>query len=331
MPANLTPQYHRAEEQYRRATTPQEELQALEIMFREMPKHKGTDRLQADIKQKIAKAKKEAESAKKSGPKAQSVKIPRQGAGNALLIGPPNSGKSQLIASLTKAKPEIADYPFTTRTPTPGMMDWEDVKVQLIDTPPITADYMEPYMQGLIRGADVVVLVIDMSVDEGIEQCQELLDRLNETKTRLGKTTYLDDEDIGLSYTQTLLVMNKMDAAEAEERLTLFREMVETDFEEFKVSATNPQTLEPLRTAIYQALHVIRVYTKNPRQKEPDYDKPFTLPEGSNVLELAGCVHKDFVEKFKFGKLWGVGVHDGEMVKGDHVLHDRDVVELHVG
>ncbi len=153
MATNLTPQYHKAEEAYRRATTSDEELKWLEVMLREMPKHKASEKLQSDIKQKISRAKKEVEVAKKAPTKQAGVKIPRQGAGTVLLVGGPNAGKSQLLAALTRATPEIAPYPFTTRTPLPGMMVWEDVQVQLIDTPPITPDIFEPYMQGLIRGA----------------------------------------------------------------------------------------------------------------------------------------------------------------------------------
>jgi len=329
MPANLTAQYHKAEEAYRRAGTPQEELEALQAMLREMPKHKGTDHLQAELKRKISKAKEEAAAAKKSSKKGHGVRIPRQGAGTVVLIGGPNSGKSQLLATLTRAEPEVADYPFTTREPQPGMMPWEDVYVQLVDTPPITADYMEPYMQGLIRGADMAVLLADLGGDDGPEQLAEVLDRLSATKTRLGRANELDDDDLGVSYTRTFLALNKMDVPGAEERLELLRELVELDFEAFKICAKDQATLEPLTDAIYRALDVVRVYTKLPAAKDPDYDKPFTLRRGQCVLDLAELVHRDMVDHFKFAKVWGSDVHPGTQVKGDHVLADKDVVELH--
>jgi ribosome-interacting GTPase 1 len=331
MPANLTQQYKKAEEEYRRASTLEEELQCLQVMLQEMPKHKGTDHLQADIKAKIAKVKKDLQSEKSSGKKGgRSVKVPRQGAGTAVIIGGPNAGKSQLLRSLTRATPEVAPYPFTTKLPFPGMMPWEDVFVQLIDTPPITADYMESYMQGLIRGAELVLLMVDLGSDDGVEQCQDILQRLGETKTRLGAKSMLDENDVGLSYTQTFLLPNKIDLPEAAERLELLHELVPVEFREHVISADKATGLETLRNEIYRAMDVVRVYSKLPTAKQADYERPFTLRQGSTLLEMAGHVHKDYAEKFKFARVWGSGVHDGTSVKGDYVLRDLDVVELHI-
>lgn len=330
MAANLTPQYLKAEEEYRRAQTVEEEVACLEVMLREMPKHKASEKLQADLKQKLSKAKKELESERKSGKKGHGIRIPRQGAGTAILLGGPNAGKSQLVARLTRATPEVAPYPFTTRTPLPAMMPWEDVMVQLLDTPPITKDYMESYMQGLIRGADLAVLMVDLGSDDGIEQLQEVLDRLQDTKTRLARTTHLDPEDVGLSYTQTLLVPNKIDAPGAAERLELLHELCPLDFAEYVISAEHGKGLEELRTAIFKALDVVRVYTKMPTHKTADFEKPFTVRRGSTVLDVAEQVHKDFVENFKFARVWGTNIHDGTQVKADYQPHDKDIVELHV-
>jgi ribosome-interacting GTPase 1 len=329
MAANLTPQYLKAEEEYRRAQTTADEVRWLEVMLREMPKHKASEKLQSELKTKISRAKKELEAERKSPKAAHGVRIPRQGAGTAILLGGPNSGKSQLLASLTRAQPEVAPYPFTTRQPLPGMMPWEDVMVQLIDTPPITKDFMEPYLQGMIRSADVAVLLVDLGSDDGIEQLQELLDRLNETKTRLAKTSHLDENDIGLSYTQTLLAPNKIDLADAAERLALLHELCPLEFAEWPISAQHGQGLEALRGAIYSALGVIRVYTKLPTHKTADFDRPFTVRQGGTVHDVAELVHKDVAAQLKHARVWGQGVHDGTVVKGDHVLHDRDIVELH--
>src|SRR5438552_1172026 len=238
MPANLTPQYKKAEEAYRRAQTPEEELRCLELMLREIPKHKGTDKLQAELKAKISKAKQETEHAKKTGKKGHhGPHIQHQGAGRAIILGGPNAGKSQLLAKLTRATPEVAPYPFTTRDPQPGMMPWEDVNVQLIDTPPITADFLDPNVLGLTRGSDVALLLFDAGADDGLDALQAVLDRLNATKTRLAKESYLDEEDVGLSFTQTFLVHNKIDVSRADERIALLKEFCPLNFREFRISA----------------------------------------------------------------------------------------------
>ncbi len=330
MATNATPQYHKAEEEYRRAATVDDELKWLQVMLRELPKHKSSEKLQSELKQKISKAKKEVETERKQGKKGPGVRIMRQGAGTAVVLGGPNAGKSQLVCSLTRATPEVAVYPFTTRAPTPGMMPWHDCLVQLVDTPPITRDFFEPYMHGLIRGADVALLLLDLGCDDGVEQCQELLEKLDGTKTRLARTSYLDQSDLGRSYTQTLLVPNKIDDPGAEERFALFEELCPVDFPVYKISATTGAGLEELRDAVFRSLDVVRVYTKLPTAKEPDRERPFTIRRGGTVLDVAEQVHKDFVENFKFAKVWGSAVHDATVVKADYEPQDQDVVELHV-
>jgi ribosome-interacting GTPase 1 len=331
MPANLTQQYLKAEEAYRRASSPEEELECLQLMLRELPKHKGTDKLNAELKQKISKVKKDLETGKGKAKKASGFKLPRQGAGRGVIIGGPNAGKSQLLRSLTRATPEVAPYPFTTREPIPGMMPWEDVFVQLVDTPPITADVFDPVTQGLIRGADLVLLLVDLGSDDGIDSLQAVLDQMNSTKTRLAKESYLDENDVGLSYTRTLLVLNKTDDPAAAERLQMLHEFCPLDFLEFSISAQHGTGLEDLRSAIYGALDMVRVYTKLPTHKEPDYSRPFTVRRGGTLLDVAMLIHKDFAESLKHARVWGSHVHDGTTVKGDYVLYDKDVVELHVG
>lgn len=330
MPANLTQQYKKVEEEYRRATSIEEELHCLQRMLQEIPKHKGTDHLQAELKAKISNAKKEMATEKSSGKKTRGLRIPRQGAGTAIILGGPNAGKSQLVARLTNATPEVAPYPFTTHTPTPAMMPWEDVYVQLIDTPPVTADFMDPNLHGLIRPADLALLMVDLGSDSGVEQCQDVLDHLSSTKTRLAAGSYLDEEDVGLSYTKAFIVPNKIDLPDAKEQLELFHELVPLDFPEYVISAEHGIGLEDLRDAIYKAMDVVRVYSKLPTAKEPDHDRPFTLRRGSTLHEMAGLVHKDFLERLKFARVWGTAVHEGTQVKGDYILHDKDVVELHM-
>jgi hypothetical protein len=299
-------------------------------MLREMPKHKGTDKLQAELKAKISKLKKEALHDKQKGKRSSGTRIPRQGAGRGVIIGGPNAGKSQLLRSLTRATPEVAAYPFTTREPIPGMMPWEDVMVQLLDTPPITADIFDPVTQGLIRGADLALLLVDLGSDDGLDGVQAVLDRLHGTKTRLAKESSLDENDLGVSYTRTLLVPNKIDAPDAPGRLQLLHEFCPLDFPEYTISAQHGTGLEALREAVYRALDVVRVYTKLPHKKEPDFERPFTIRRGGTLLDIAEMIHKDVAQNLKTARVWGRHVHDGTAVKGDYVLHDRDVVELHV-
>ncbi len=328
MPANLTPQYHKAEQAYRNASTPQEEIECLEIMLREMPKHKGTDKLQADLKQKIARLKKDAVTAKPGGKRA-GFRLPKQGAGRVVLIGAPNSGKSQFLASLTRAQPAIGDYPFTTREPLPGMMPWEDVAIQIVDTPPITADIFDPEVQSLIRSADVVALLVDLGSDDGGQQAAEVLAKVQQTKTQLARTTHLNPEDVGISYTACVLVFNKIDLPEAKDRLEFFREFINVDWEQFHVSAKDKSGLDAFRQRVFEMLDVIRVYTKLPTKKEADFEKPYTLPRGAALLDLARLIHNDLAESLKSARVWGTAVHDGTPVKGDYILHDKDIVEIH--
>lgn len=333
MPANLTPQYHKAEAAFRQATTPHEELECLQVMLREIPKHKGTDKLQADLKAKIAKLKTEAlklASGQTAGKGAN--KIPRQGAGRIVMIGAPNVGKSQLLASLTRAQPEIAPYPFTTKTPMPGMMMFEDCPFQLIDMPPITSDFMDPSNIGLVRGADVVFLVIDLGSDSLLDDTQAVLARFQDSKTRLATESYLDEEDLGVSYTATLFVLNKCDSLGAEERLAMLEEFLLSKFtmERHRVSATEGEGLDRLRSRVFELLQVVRVYTKHPKQKEPDMTKPFAIRRGQTLVDVAEHVHRDLAAKIKGARVWGKAVHDGTQVKPDYQPQDKDIVELHV-
>jgi ribosome-interacting GTPase 1 len=331
MPANLTQQYLKAEAEYRRAATPEEELDCLQVMLRELPKHKGTDKLQAELKHKISKAKKEVELHRQSGgKKGGGFRLPRQGAGRAVLIGGPNVGKSQLMCSLTRATPEVAVYPFTTHEPVPGMMPWEDVMLQMVDTPPITADVFAPATQGLIRSADIVLLLIDLGSDEGIEQLQEVLDHIGQTKTRLATTSHFDQNEVGVIHTKTIAVPNKIDLPGAADRLELLHEFCPLEFEQFVISAETGQGLDELREAVYNSLDVVRVYTKMPNKKEADYDRPYTIGRGGTLMEVAQLIHKDFAENLKFARVWGNNIHDGTQVRGDYILHDKDVVELHI-
>lgn len=330
MPANLPPQYSKAEEELRRALTPADRLEKLREMFRLLPKHKGTEKLQSDLKQKISRAKDEIEGAKAGGKKGGvGHRVPREGAGQIVMVGAPNVGKSAMLAALTNAKPEVAPYPFTTRAPYPGIMAYEDVRIQLVDLPPITADFLEPWVPSLIRSADAALLVADLGSDDVADATEVALARLAEVHTELVGTLPFDVEEESIQHVKTLMVANKADADGAQDRLDVLREWFGPKFPIVPISIERGEGLDDLRLASYDLLGVIRVYTKLPG-KPVDRTKPFTIPIGGTVLDLAREIHRDFEQSLKFARVWGTGVFEGQTVKRDHELHEADVVELHV-
>ncbi len=328
MPANLTPQYQKAEEEYRRAETAQDRVECLERMLQLIPKHKGTEKLQAELKTRLKQSHTELKIEKKSGNKGLSCKVPRQGAGQVILIGSPNSGKSRLVAELTNAEPQIAAYPFTTREPLPAMMPWKDVTVQLIDTPPITGNHIEPYLTSMVRSADVALLCLDGSSDDGPDEANEVISQLDSRKTLLSTETGFVDGDFSVIRIKTLLVVTRADDVNSCERLEYFRELVPVTLETCAVEFDRQESRETLRDAIYRSLKVVRVYTKRPG-KPPNFSSPFTIPIDGTVEDLAMQVHRVVAENLKFAKIWGSNVHDGQSVGRDHRLYDRDLVELH--
>jgi uncharacterized protein len=329
MAVNLTPQYLEAEAECKRAQTAEERLECLKKMWALVPKHKASEKLQAELKTKMSETREEVEREKKHPKKVGvSYKIPRQGAGQVILLGGPNAGKSRLLTRLTRATPEVAPYPFTTREPHAGMMEWEDARVQLIDTPPITADYLEPYVSSMVRAVDASVLMLDLGDDDGPFAAETVIERLAAVKTVLVGQAPAEIADPAIHYSKTLLVANKSDLPGAADRLEIVREMFGQRFPIHVLAAESGKGLEEVRTAIYRVLNVIRVYSKRPG-KPADKESPFTCPAGSTVAQMAELVHRDFAEKLKSARVWGTGVFDGQTVTRDHVLHDKDVVELH--
>ncbi len=327
MPANLPPTYHEAEQRYREATTVEDKLAALEEMLRIMPKHKGTDKLQADLKSRMAKLKREPKG--KSGASTFSRHIPREGAGQIALVGPPNSGKSALVHRLTHATPEVADYPFTTREPTPGMMRYEDIAFQLVDLPPLSEEYVEPWVYDLIRGADMLWLVLDIDNPlDGLELVERLLGDKAIALLPVGTGGPEGERRPGWTYRRTLMVLTGLDRPGEDENLEILDGLLETPWPRVAVSSVDGQGLEELGRRTFEALEILRVYTKQPG-KPADRDQPFTLPRQATVGDLARAIHKDLAEHLKFARIWGAEVHDGQTVHADHLLAEGDVVEIH--
>ena len=329
MAANLTPQYLEAEAEYKKAQSAEERLTCLRKMYSLLPKHKASEKLQADLKTKISDTREEVERERKSPKKAGvSHKIPRQGAGQVVVLGAPNAGKRRLVTRLTRATSEVAQYPFTTREPHAGMMDWEDTHVQLVDMPPITPDYLESYVSSLVRAADAALLLVDLADDDGPFAAEAVIEKLAGVKTVLIGTPPAEPADPSVHYARTILGANKLDADEAQDRLEIVKEMFGNRFPIHAFSAEHGQGMEELRGSLYKWLNVIRVYAKAPG-KPADMKAPFTLPVGSSVLQFAERVHKDFAEQLKSARIWGTGVFEGQSVGREHVLFDKDIVELH--
>ena len=325
MPANVTPQYERAERRFREAATDEEKLDALRGMLSSIPKHKGTEKMQADIKRRISQLRRAAAKATpKRGP--DPFHVPRSGAGQVVLLGLPNVGKSTLVAATTNAHTKVADYPFATAVPVPGMWACQDVQIQLVDTPPVTAEHVPAGLMGTIRLADVVCVVVD-AAGELLEQAETALDVLAAKGVTLRSVGRSELDASDPHQRCGLLVAGKVDLAPVG-NVTALRELYAGRLEVRPVSAATGEGLDALAARLWELLALIRVYTKEPG-KEPDRDRPFTLPVGSTVEDLAGAIHRELVDKMRFARIWGEGRFDGQQVRRDEPLHDRDVIEIH--
>jgi hypothetical protein len=327
MPANLTPQYLDAEKRFRAAKTPQDKIAALEEMLSVIPKHKGTEHLQGDLKRRLAKLRVEAEQARRRRG-GFSIAVDREGAGQVVLAGPPNAGKSALVASLTNAQTEVGDYPFTTRRPIAGMMPFVNIQIQLVDLPAISDEYMEPWVPGLVRPADLVLLVADLASPSLLEDLGRVVAILGRSKVVLVPPGS-PPPPVGWAHRGTLLLGNKVDAPDAEAALEVLRAEYASRFPVHAVSAKTGQGLEQLRRMIYDGLGIVRVYSKPPG-KEPSMQSPVILPKGSTIVEMAGAIHKDFARQLKFARVWGSTKFSGQRVQRDYVVQEGDIIELHI-
>lgn len=326
MPANLPPQYFEAGKSFRLAKRPEEKIAALEEMLAIMPKHKGTDHLRAELRGRIARLTQLA--TKKSGVHRASMAIEKEGAAQIAVIGLPNVGKSQLVASITNASPTVAEYPFTTHNATPGMMEFENIQIQLIDTPPMAPPPIEWWLRHMLIRADALLVVVDLS-DTPLTQMEDITAKLEKIRIVIGERKAEEEPDTILYQKKALIIGSKLGLDNTSENYTALKNKYEEQIPVMAISAKEGIGLEELKREIYRMLDIIRVYTKTPRQK-PDFNDPIILNRGSTLEDAAADVHKDFAHKLKYARIWGSGKHDGLMAKRDHILQDGDVIELHL-
>jgi ribosome-interacting GTPase 1 len=327
MPANLTPQYYEAEKKYREAKTPQEKLAYLQEMLAIMPKHKGTEKIQGDLKSKISKIKEALEHGRKSGggPSAAWYQVDKQGAGQVAMLGLPNAGKSALLNALTNANVPVAEYPYTTTSPQVGMMPYEDILIQIIDTPPLSDD-TQPWMYSIFRSADLALIVLDATEDleTQYELIQEMLAGRNIACDLGGNAAAA-----GGNVVKAVLCVNKTDAKEVEGNLKDLNRSKKYAVPFIPVSAQNHDSLTPLKQEIFKRLGIIRVYTKKAGQA-PARKDPVVLKSGTTVIDAAEHIHKDFKQNLQYTRLWNDAGYTGQRVEKNYVLHDGDIIEFHV-
>jgi len=328
MPANLTPQYLEAEAKFKQAKTTPEKIKALEIMMAVIPKHKGTEKIRGQLKSRMAKLKEELQRRPTLGRAEQAFNIKGEGAAQVVLLGPPNSGKSTLFSQVTQALSEVADYPFTTQKPIPGMMKFENLQIQLVDTPPIQLDHVEPGFSNLIRNADALLLLVDLTEDP-VFQMEIVLEELNQMKIKIVGKEPIPALEEGWASQKGLLLGNKCDVKNAMVGYRTLETRFGDAFPILPISAKEGMNFDELKKEVYQLLNIIRVYTKIPG-KEPDLTEPVILKKGSNVEDVALSIHKDFVAKLRYAKIWGSGKFDGQMVKKDYRVNEGDIIELHI-
>ena len=342
MPANLSPDYKAAEAAFRQASEPKERLERLREMLRTIPKHKGTEHLQADIKTRIKQLTEELATGRKGGARSGPSHVVRsEGAAQIALLGPPNTGKSTLHDRLTRSRAEAGPYPFTTQFPQPGMIPYEDVNLQLVDLPPITEQYQVAWIVNALQPADAALVVVDVGTPDCLDQLTGMLAALANRRITLvpdwGRTHGEEEEEtdeiedpFAIRLPAALVAARADEVPNAEEELEILQELLEIRFPSMAVSARTGTGLEALAKWLFEALEVVRVYTKAPG-RPPDYNQPFTVRRGDTVQDVARMVHQEIADSLKFGRLWRNESTNGRQVGRDYRVADRDVLELVTG
>ena len=327
MPANLPPEYYAAESAFRAATTPQDRLEALELMLAVMPHHKGTDHLRAELRTRMAKVGQEL-SRQHAGSHTDLYAVHREGVGQVALVGVPNSGKSSLLQALTGASARVGEYAFTTQLPQPAMMPFEDIQVQLVDLPPMSPGATPAWLRGLVPGADLLLLVVDLDTDPtaDLESVRSELAALHVIPRTPGQA---EGERGTVASRPALVVGTKVDLAAADDGAELLRLELQERLPLLLTSALSGAGLDALRKRIVEALDVVRVYAKPPG-RSPDLNRPFVLPRGATVEDLADAVHHELRQKLLYAVRWPAGSAPLRVAHG-YELRDRDIIELHSG
>ncbi len=327
MPANLPPQYYDEEKKLKTARTPEEKAQILENLLRLIPKHKGTEKLQGDLKRRLSKAR--AQEGKKSGGKRKGDEhyVPKEGAGQIVLAGLPNVGKSTIVDVLTNAAPLVAEYPYSTLKPLSGMARFENILIQLVDIPPLMWEVTDKWVTNILRNADAICLVAELH-DDPVGQVEILLEDLENKRIRTLRKGEEGERAEGASATKRVFIAGtKQDLPGAADGLSALKVAFEDAHPTVTLSAATGTGLEPFLRESFQAMDRIRVYTKV-QGKKADLDSPFIMNRGTTVIEMAREIHKDFAQRFRAARIFCEDKYNGQRVSKDFVLRDGDIIEI---
>lgn len=295
MPANVTIEFEDANNEYQQANSSEAKLAALQKMQRLAPSHKGGENLRKDISKKLSQLKKDIERKKTQEKKkgsGESIAVRKDGMGQVVIIGLPNSGKSTLLNKLTGISTKVASYPFTTKTPAVGMMNYFGGKVQLVELPAIVEGSSAGKADGLkilslARNADAIIIVAESKDSEKIVEKEIMLSGIS-----------LNKNEKGNEFKKSIVI-----------------------------NAFEENDLEKVKEKIFELLDKIIVYTKKPGGKA-DYDMPLGLPLNATVKDAAMHLHNDFDKRFRFARVWGSTKFPGQRVSKDFELKNKDIVEI---
>jgi hypothetical protein len=308
MPANLPPQFFELQKKMKKTQDVEEKIEILKEMLAVCPKHKGTEKVREDLKRKMAKLRKEIQVIKKASRKENIYTIKKEGAGQVVIVGPPNSGKTTLINALCSSHFKTGDYLFTTTLPQPAMMSFENIQIQLVDLPPLTEDFFPGWMKNILWNVDIILSVFDLSSPDFEKEVKSFKQILKNLK--------LNEKEI-------LFIGNKLDLEKIPSSSILKRIGIS-----MIVSAKNKIGLEKLKKKIFERLKIVRVYSKKPGEK-PNFKSPFVFKQGAILLDFIEEIHQGFLKNFKFAKLYKKDLKNPIFISKNYILQDEDIIELH--